>query len=219
MKYGQLIVNTSMNYTCYRCFDFVSKEDVMKFVAKFQKQQGDGWQMTHTYRELLLGAHLCSLGYNARHNINLDLKTPDWTIFDKSQQAQTIIELASFHAPKEEENEDWKNLHEKGVSFKWHSDNTQRLYSKIQEKTTYYKELVQKYKLSFVVAIFDQPIADIQQNEIQDCLFDKEAGIFNLYPELSGTLFFREGMGNNFPSHYRFDYFENPRSLRKFRLE
>jgi hypothetical protein len=219
MKYGQLLVNTSMNKTCYRCFDYIAREDVMKFVRKFQKQHGDGWQITHVYRELLLGAHLCHRGYNARYNIALDSQTPDWSIFDKDQKTQTIIELASFHAPKEEEDEDWGNLDEKEVSFRWNSDNTNRLYSKIKEKTTHYKQLVERHKLSFVVAIFNQPFADIQPNEIQNCLFDKEAGIFNLYPELSGALFFREGVGNLFPSHYRFDYFENPQSIRKFRLE
>jgi hypothetical protein len=151
--------------------------------------------------------------------LNLDSKTPDWSILDKDQKIRTIIELASFHAPKEEEAEDWGNLDKKMVSFKWNSDNTHRLYSKIKEKTTRYKELVEKHELSFVVAIFNQPFADIQSNEIQYCLFDKEGGIFNLHPELSGALFFREGVGNIFPSHYRFDYFENPRSLRKFCLE
>lgn len=219
MKYGRLLFNTSMNNTCYRCFDSISKEDVMKFVTKFQKHKDDGWQITHAYRELLLGAHLCSLGYNARYNLNLDSKTPDWSIFDKDQKTQTIIELASFHAPKEEEDEDWGNLDKKKVSFKWNSDNTHRLYSKIKEKIARYKALVKKHKLSFVVTVFNQPFADIQPKEIQNCLFDKDAGIFILYPELSGALFFREGVGNIFPSHYRFDYFENPYSLQKFRLE
>ena len=213
-----MVINKSMNETIYRCFEYLSPEDVSKFKIKFQNYQNDDWQLTHTYRELLLGAHLCSLGYNARHEIKLDLQTPDWSIFDKDQKIKTIIETASFHPPKAIEDERWKSLGEKGVFFSWHSDNTNRLYDRIRDKVTRYQKLVEKYELSFVVAIFDQSFADIQPNEIQECLFEQQTGIFSLYSELSGALFFRDGFGDSFPSHYHFEYMENPHPVREFHL-
>lgn len=218
MKYGQLLKNTNMNTTAYRCFRYISPEDEMKFVNKFHKQHGYGWQITHTYRELVLGAYLCSKGFNARYEVDLDLKTPDWSIFDEGQEIIAIVELFSFHAPKEYENSFWKSLGAKGVSFGWKPKNINRLYSSIRDKTTTYKELIKKYKLALIVAIFDQKPADIQMKELQNCLLAEETGLFELYSELSGTLLFHEGFSDLFPAPYSFRYIENPRPLKEFLL-
>src|SRR5712692_7686531 len=83
MTYGQLVANTSMNETIYHCFDHISKEDEPTFARKFRKQR-DGWQKTHTFRELVLGAHLCGRGFNARYEQKVNLLTPDWSMFGNS---------------------------------------------------------------------------------------------------------------------------------------
>lgn len=188
----------------------------MKFVKKFKSK--DGWLKTHTYRELVLGAHLCSSDHQARYEMKLDSQKPDWSIFGYDEKIKAIVELTSFHSPKVIEDGFENSLNSKGSWFGWHSNNADRLYHSIQDKIIDYKNLVVKYELAFVVAVFSQPPADIQIAELRECLFDKSTGLFKDYPELSGVLLFKEGAGNYFPQNYYFEYIENPEPLREFKL-
>lgn len=218
MKYGQLVVNDSMNKTVYRCFEHLTKEDQAKFVKRFRNESNDGWQATHTYRELILGCYLCSKGYPVRYGVKLDTQTPDWAILDANQDIKAIIELASFHAPKEEEDRFWKNSITEATGPGWRTDNTNRLYSKIREKIAHYNVLSTNRNLAIIMAIFEQPPAEIQTNELEECLSEKDTGLFELYPNFSGVLLFREGYGDSYPNHYKFEYLPNHHALYKFLL-
>jgi len=233
MKYGQLVANTSMNETIYRCFEYISKaskEDERRFVRKFREQRTNGWQMTDTFRELVLGAHLCSKGFRARYERAVESQTPDWAVLGKDQKIVGIVEVMSFHAPKavEDEFEDFvdevakrQNPLSTDVWVHWPNahwpNNSKRLYQRIQDKISKYKGLVEKHSLPFALAKFNQFPAEVLPAELKEWLLDKETGLFTDYPHLSGVLFFREGNGDHYLP-YNFEYLKNPEPSIEFNL-
>ena len=101
MKYGQIAGNKHINATIYHCFEYIRTEDQQKFLKKFQQQNHESDQIMHTFRELVLGAYLSSMGYRVRNEHVINDRTPDWTIMDADAEAITgIIELMSFHIDK-----------------------------------------------------------------------------------------------------------------------
>lgn len=159
----------------------------------------------HTFRELILGAFLSQSGFRLRHNFGIDSKTPDWCVLDNNSHPQIIIELLNFHPDAETSADIVNQIQKKGIWANFVKPNTERLYDTIREKVVKYKSLVTKYKIPYIVSVFGEFTAIVDQDELDQCLFDKESGIFKLYPEISGVLYFEETSGI-----YFFTYRPNP---------
>jgi hypothetical protein len=212
MKYGQIAGNTHINAMIYHCFEYICEEDEQKFVKKFREQPDDSDQIMHTFRELVLGAYLSSSGFRVRYDYVVGTKTPDWCILDGRLSVTGIVELTSIHVDKSTEDEIEEQLQAMGMAAVWrdqHKDNVARLYHRIWEKAQVYRELAEELKVSYVVGVFCEFQAAIDLEELGDCLFDEEYGLFKMYPELSGVLYF-EGSSSGF----LFSYLHNPNSRR-----
>jgi hypothetical protein len=217
MEYGQIAGNSSINATIYHCFEYLREEDERKFVKKFREQPHDSVQIAHTFRELVLGAHLSSKGVTVRYDHRIGAQTPDWSILDVRREAITgIVELTSFHIDKATEYEIEGQMQAKGLAGYWrdqNKDNVERLYHVIWRKVTKYRSMVNELQLPYVVAVFGEFEAALDFEEVCRCLLDARTGLFGVYPELSGLLYFEEASGQ-----YSFSYAGNPNALRTIDL-
>ena len=91
MKYGQISRDKNINEFIYFCFQFICEEDQKKFIKKFRKQPHDSDQVMHTFRELILGAYLSSIGFNVRNDFSINAKTPDWCILDDKLEITLVF--------------------------------------------------------------------------------------------------------------------------------
>lgn len=217
MKYGQIAGNRRINALIYRCFEHIREEDERKFVKKFREQPHDSNEVMHTFRELVLGAYLCSRGFGARYQYVIDEHTPDWSILDEESELSGIVELTSFHIDKATENEIEEQLRARGVGWAWrdaNKDNVDRLYHSLWYKAQVYQDLVRDLGVPYIVAVFGEFRAAIDfEEEVCPCLLDEEFGLFRMYPDVSGVLYFEETSGR-----YLFRYTHNPNALRVFNL-
>jgi hypothetical protein len=209
MEYGKIVVNQSMNSCIYRCFNYIDDADVKKFVKKFRDQQHHEEQIMHTFRELVLGAFLGSNQLRAMHEYNVCGQTPDWCLFDDESKLKGLVELVNFHVDRRTQDRIDSEIRDKGIAAYFIS-NGERLYHKIWEKAGTYKALAQNLNLAYVVAVFGTFQADVEVNEIRNCLFEEGKGLFGLYPEMSGLLFF-----TTFSGEHHFIYIQNPDALKK----
>ena len=212
MKYGQIADNRHINAFIYQCFEYISEIDERKFVKKFRKQPHDSEQIMHTFRELVLGAYLSSSGFTVRHDYVVKDKTPDWCILDDKSVTVGIVELASFHLDKATEIEIEQQLEARSIACFWRDkkkNNVQRLYHRIWDKAVEYRSLAKKLEIPYVAAIFGDFRAAVDFQEVQICLFDKDIGLFGIYPEMSGVLYFQDSFGR-----YFFNYTTNPHALK-----
>jgi hypothetical protein len=216
MKYGQIAGNRRINEFIYFCFQYISEEDKRKFVKKFRHQPKESVEIMHTFRELILGAYLCSLCKRAKYECIVSNRTPDWSIFDIDSNLCAIVELTNFHLDHVTEREVEEQSRCRGIANIWrdaHKNNRNRLYQAILNKAGQYKSLIQEMQLPYVIAVFGEFYATIDFEEVCYCLNDKESGLFNMYPELSGVLYLEERHGS-----YFFNYENNPSALRRFDL-
>jgi hypothetical protein len=213
MKYGQIAEGGRINDTIYRCFQYINEIEAQKFVKEFKKQPHDKIQVMHTLRELILGAYLSQIGFQMYHNIKIDSKTPDWCALDNSSNPQCIFELVNFHPDAETSEDIVTQIQEKGIWCNFVKPNTQRLYSAIWNKISIYKSLATKYKIPYVVSVFGEFTAIIDQEELDQCLNERKTGLFALYPEISGLLYFEEASGV-----YSFMYRANPFAIHAINL-
>lgn len=211
MKYGQISGNKRISTTIYRCFSYLPEREILKFVRKFRTQPHDQPQVMHTFRELILGAYLFKNGFLAESEHKIETKTPDWCITDKNLMPICIIELVNFHLDKETSDEVEEGFRERGAWANFTKPNTARLYTSIQKKCATYKMVATKQNLPYIVSVFGDFMADVQNEEIEECLFDSEWGLFYMYPELSGLLYFSE-----VASDYAFIYRPNTWSANTF---
>jgi hypothetical protein len=213
MKYGQIAGNKSINAAIYRCFGCIHEEDAQTFVKRFREQPHDQDQVMHTFRELILGGFLASNGLQVRYDQPIDGKTPDWSIVDHDGGLRCIVELINFHIYKAREDKIKQHWQTGRIWCGWTGSNTDRLYDRIWDKAVTYKELVGQTRVAYVIALFGDFIPDVDPEEVQECLFDTDAGLFALYPEVSGLLFFAENSGR-----YGFTYIGNPGAIKDFDL-
>ena len=204
-KYGQIAGSKKISDAIYSCFQFLNEREAEKFVRQFKKQPHDEGQVMHTFRELILGAYLAKYDFQMCHDYEIDSKTPDWSILDENSQPQGIFELLNFHPDAETSTDIIRQIEEKkdvwGYVVK---PNTDRLYHKILEKASKYKPIVLKHNLPYVIAVFGEFTAVVKEYEINESL-SGEIGLFEMYPELSGLLYFEESAGS-----YLFSYKPNP---------
>ena len=212
MVYGQIAGNKSINSTIYRCFDYISPNDALKFVKKFREQLHDQTQVMHTFRELILGAFLGSQGFKSRYEFMVGTRTPDWCILGEASNVVCIVELINFHLDKLTEDEIETLLPNHG----WVgvlAPNNDRLYDRLWAKAQTYKALVDDCRVSYVITLFGVFTAAVNSDELSTCLFDRKAGLFTLYPAVSGVLYFEENAGV-----YSFTYMCNPNSTQEMNL-
>jgi hypothetical protein len=86
-----------------------------------------------------------------------------------------------------------------------------RLYAKIKGKFSIYKELADQHTLPYVVGIHVDFMHTIDNDDIHVCLFHDEGGLFSLYPEVSGAIFFVVDVAS-----YPITYYQNPYAKRPF---
>jgi hypothetical protein len=217
VKYGQIAGNTSINAMIYHCFEYICKEDQRQFVKKFQEQPHDSNQINHTFRELVLGGYLSSKGFRIIHDYVIDNQTPDWSILDVEGQSITgIVELTNFHIDKASESDIKEQLRARGRAFYWlhqNKDNDERLYHSLWRKASAYKSIIEKLQIPYVVGVIGEFEVAIDFEEVCLCLFDEKTGLFGVYPQLSGVLYFEHNLGE-----YSFKYSSNPDALHKIEL-
>lgn len=205
--------NWKIDETIKYCFQFISENDVQNFIHKFRKQPHQHIQIMHTFHELVLGAFLAQNHLRVRNEYRIENQTPDWVVIDADSSPICIVELTNYHADAETTAEIHKQIQEKGIWCGFVKPNTKRLYDSIWEKASKYKVISNNNILSYVVSVFGDFSAVVDQSEIDDCLFDTETGIYKQYPELSGVLYFEENFGS-----YHFVYRPNPNAYRKISL-
>jgi hypothetical protein len=208
MKYGPLAENSSINTAIYDCFHYISVNDQRKFVKEFRHQPHDQDQVMHTFRELILGAYLASRGLKVSYHRRIDGKTPDWIILNDDASPKAIVELTNFHIDRTTEDDIKLQVRDKGSACYWVQPNNARLYQRIQEKSDNYRELIKKYNVAYVVAIFSEFTAGLKREQLHQCLFQDYGGLFSACPTLSGVLFFKESAGS-----YVFEFIENPHGV------
>lgn len=217
MKYGQIAVSNSINVMIYHCFEYICEEDQRKFVKKFKEQPHDSDQIMHSLRELVLGAYLGSKGFNVRYDYVIDNQTPDWSILDTEGESITaIVELTNFHIDKATEDEIEEQARVSNIaSYRrdGNKNNVNRLYQALWKKAWTYKSLIEKLHISYVVVVFGELEAILEFDEFCSCLIDKMTGIFGMYPELSGGLYFVQNH-----EQYSFNYISNPNALQIMEL-
>lgn len=213
MQYGQIAKKKRINATIYQCFEYLSEQEARKFVRKFKDQPDDKVQWWHTFRELILGAFLAKNGFHVQSDYRIDTKTPDWCVVDDSLRPRCIVELVSFHLDADTSEDMARQFQERGIWCNFEKPNTTRLYHAIWEKASVYKPLANTHDLPYVVAVFGD-FVDIKEEELDECLFAAETGLFEAYPEVSGLLFFEEKSLES----YAFIYKPNPRAVRGMSL-
>jgi hypothetical protein len=122
-----------------------------------------------------------------------------------------MVELTNFHIDRITETEIKRKIEANQLACFWrdgNKDNIERLYHCIRKKADTYHALIEKLKASYVISVFGEFQAAIDFEEVQYCLFDKEIGLFEPYPEVSGILYFHEKSGR-----YFFNYVPNPHAL------
>ncbi len=202
--YGQIAGNTSINTTIYRCFKYVSTEDVPAFVKKFRKQSNDEIQVMHTFRELILGAFLGYQGLKPKYEFAVGTKTPDWCILDEGSNVICAIELTNFHLDRLSENQIMTALRKGRMWSGVLGPNDDRLYQRLRAKAGAYSALFNERRVPYVIALFGEFTAAINSDELRACLFD-ENGLFHSYPSITGVLCFEES-----GRQYAFTYVRNP---------
>jgi hypothetical protein len=212
-NFGTLAGNSRINETIYRCFERVHEGDIQKFVRKFNSIPHDRVQVFHVFWELLLGAYLAECGFQVRSEWPIDGQTPDWCLIDKGMRPQGIVELACFGPDAVRAQDIVDQLGEAGVWCNFTAPNTQRLYASIQKKASKYKPLVNALGIPYVVSVFGEFTASVDMDELEECLFPENTGLFRLYPELSGVLYFEESGGG-----YQFVNRTNPTGVRPLNI-
>ena len=212
MKYGQVAESKKVNYAIYRCFEHLCEEDQQRFVKKFREQPHNSDQIIHTFRELILGAYLSSRGFRVRHEYSVESKTPDWCILDNTSVVVGIVELVNFHIDAVTESEIAKQIQAKGIAVYWrdgNKDNVERFYYCIRDKIQKYQALTEKLRVPYIIGIFPDFKVEVDLEELRACLYRNDTGLFQMYPHVSGVLYFKQNAGQ-----YLFIYEQNPNALR-----
>jgi hypothetical protein len=95
MNVERLAGNDFINSRIHQMLGNLDPADVSRFLRKFRSDSNE--QNFHTYRELVLGAHLRACGWNLRYERTLGGKTPDWVLLDGSGQAAEILDVVTLH--------------------------------------------------------------------------------------------------------------------------
>jgi hypothetical protein len=167
--------------------------DVLRFVRKFRSDADE--QCFHTYRELILGSHLRTRGWNLRYEQSLGGRTPDWVLIDDDGQVAEIIDVVTLHQRRVVDSAIGKafSLHRTWIG--WVSTPPDRLFAKLREKMVAYASTAANLHLPYVVALFGEFTAPIEPCEVHHVLHELHGGVFAAVPTVAGTIFFRGRLG------------------------
>jgi hypothetical protein len=92
--------------------------------------------------------------------------------------------------------------------------NSARLFQALRDKLEKYEAIVAKLGIAYVVAVFGEFTASIDDHELRSVLLAEHGGgVFAQSRNLSGVLFFEESNGQ-----YKFEYFDNPKAQISMRV-
>jgi len=206
--YGPHVRNLRVIARITQLLPLLEQEDQRKFQKKFRSESAE--QVTHTFRELVLGAFLLNSGFIARYEVEVSNKTPDWLLHGVGGEVLAVIDQLTFHQSRELDDEMNRTVRAGSAGAWWLPDNGSRLYQKLHAKAETYEALATQLKASSVVAIFGDAKAVVETDELQDVLqIAYGGGLFANAPWLSGVLYFEEAHGN-----YNFRYFKNSAAVR-----
>jgi hypothetical protein len=190
----------------------IKSRDAARFRKKLVEQKDDHEQLLHTLRELILGGFLANNGFHLDYEREFDGQTPEWTITDSYSRVIGIVELINFHGDIETEKSIKQALKEGRFWVGYQAPSGDRLYDRLREKFSKYKELANREAVPYVVAVQIEFGTSPSGDELHDNLFGKEHGLFSPYPEVSGLIYFADGAG------YYMNYMANPHALRAFTI-
>jgi hypothetical protein len=205
MNFGTLAGNDFINSRIHEMLGALHPEDVPRFVRKFRSNPDE--QRFHTYRELILGAHLRTCGWNLRYERSLGGRTPDWVLIDDGGQVAEIVDVVTLHQRRVVDRAIGKAVSSHRPWVGWVSTPPDRLFAKLREKAKSYASLADDLHLPYVVALFGEFTAPIEPHEVHHVLHELHGGVFAAMPALAGTLFFRERFGE-----YEYHHFTNSRA-------
>lgn len=203
MNFGTLAGNDFINRRIHEMLGVLDPADVHRFVRKFRGDPDE--QCFHTYRELILGAHLRSCGWNLRYEQALGGKKPDWVLIDDGGQVAEILDVVTLHQRRVVDSAVGKAVSTHRPWVGWVSTPPDRLFAKFREKAEAYSSVAEQLHLPYLVAVFGEFTAPIEPYEVHHVLHELHGGVFAAVPAVAGTLFFRERLGQ-----YEYHHFANP---------
>ena len=204
--------NEEGNTHLYTLLRKINPDDVQIFVEKLTTQPLD--TRFHTYRELLIGAHLCEHGLQVRYEHQIDSKTPDWSLLNIEGFPKEVIDVFTLHQRRDKDIEITTSLKQHNSYAGWITVPPEHVYRKLSDKAGQYSVLTEQYDIPFVLALFVDFKASVEQEEVRHVLFDLHGGWFKTSPHISGLVYSRI---RNFQFEFRF--FSNPYAMRKSALE
>ena len=202
MRFGVLAGNRHINSRIYEMLDQIDSADVSAFVRKFRSERNE--QRFHTYRELVVGAHLRSHGAAVRYERSVLGKTPDWTLPDPQDGVLEIIDVVALHQRRETESEMLWSLGAGKIWSGWVTIPADHLFRKIEHKANAYASLSAALQRPYTLFLFGEFTACVEPQEIGEVLHVRHGGLFASHPELAGVAYFVESYGI-----YRYTYFKN----------
>jgi hypothetical protein len=205
MDFGRLAGNDVIDGRIHEMLGTLDPADVPRFVRKFRSDADE--QCFHTYRELILGAHLRTCGWNLRYEQAIGDKTPDWVLIGDDGRAAEILDVLTLHQRRVVDREIGEELSSGRPWVGWISMPPDHLFSKLRAKAEAYSSLGQSLCLPYVVALFGEFTASIEPFEVHNALYELHGGVFAAVPAVAGALFFRERL-----EQYEYHHFTNPRA-------
>ncbi len=202
---GNLVMN-SKNYEELRLRELyrsICSTDVQKFKTKFDKQSLR--EKFHTLRELQFGAFHREEGFELRYELEIDGKTPDWSLLDKNGKVSEIVDVITLHQRYDKEKEIYSVIKSTNVWAGWITIPPDHIFRKFADKSGQYSVLVESQNIPFSIAAFAAFDTAIDEADLKHILYSLHDGWFNAYPEVAGIILFRERIFEN-----EYTYFLNP---------
>jgi hypothetical protein len=176
-------------------------DDMPRFVEKLTTQPLR--DRFHTYRELLVGAHLRDRGFAVRYEHQIDGHTPDWTLVDRTPME--VIDVLTLHQRHDKDVEITSSIRDGGNWAGWITIPPDHIYRKLSDKAGQYSALAKRTQSPYVLAVYGEFIASIDPEDIEHVLFTQHGGWFTITPEVSGVIYCRERT-----FQFEYTYFSNP---------
>ena len=177
MKYGLIAESQSVNKAIYDCFYFLNEKEQSKFVKKFKEQPHTKIQIMNTFRELLLGAYLIEKGFAVENDNLIGKKTPDWSVLNSANEVTAIVELVNHYIDNKTNGLINAKRNAGKIAIAYFPDGFDpehnRLYSQIQDKASKYKYLVAELRCPYVVAVFMDFLANIEDTRNEGLLIER----------------------------------------------
>lgn len=206
MRFGVISGNSAINSRIYTALEHLHPDDVPKIVTKFKNTTDT--QRFHTFRELLVGAHLRANGLDVRYERTVGGKTPDWTLVDAQGDALELVDVATIHQRNVLETEMGRTLAAGRTWSGWPGVPAEHISRKVDEKAGAYAGLAATMRVAYSVFLHGEFTACLDPGDIEEVL-SGEGGVFATRNHLSGVGFFTHANGVD-----TYSYFSNLRGER-----